>query len=402
MGLLTASRLRTIAILAGGAVAFWISIGVTLNFTIARRAPGIGASWWPVGTIAKVVEAQQKLTSLNTISNQEIDRLRTVLRSAALREPVNTEALSTLAAFDEYRGDIKRARLLFNAAETVSRRNTFAELWLIEDAVRRGDVSAAIRHHNRAMLVSNEIRETLIPLLVSASDDPAVRHELMPLLARRPLWWREYMTQMGTVGKNAAAMMDAIRATRLDVRKPEDAALAQIILRRMVALQDAGTAILAANRLEGLTGSTRSLRDGSFETPVSVLPFAWWLRDENSIRAYRDTVPNGSTGLRVFTSSGAGGGVAQQLIGLSPGRYVLSGQAGDVPADRTARPAIDIGCNTGTALTHAELPMANGDGREFRFTFDVPATGCPLQWVTIVTAPAVDTDIWLDNLSIRR
>lgn len=394
--------LRIATILVGGVVALWIATGVTLNLTVARRAPALAETWWSAGVMAKVTQGQRQLGTAQRLSAEKVDRLRADLREAALREPINSEALSTLAALDEYRGKPKRARALFQAAEAVSRRNTLAELWLIEDAVGRGSIPEAIAHYNRAMLVSNDARATLIPVLGSASSDPAVLKKVLPLLARRPLWWKDYMLQLGTNGDNAATMAAALRTTRLDVRNAEDSALAQIILRRMVAIKAGPAAILAANRLEGVSGSTRSLRDGGFEAPGSLVPFAWWLRDEGSIRAYRDAVPNGGTGLRISTSSGAGGGVAQQLIGLAPGRYTLTGQAGDVSNDRTARPAIDINCETGTSLTHAELPPSGGDGGRFRFAFEVPATGCQLQWVAIVTAPAVDTDVWLDELAITR
>jgi hypothetical protein len=388
------------AILLGGAIAFWIAVGVTLNFTIARQAPAFVESWWPTGVTAKVTQGQSQLTGMKKLSTAEVDRLRASLRSAALREPVNTDALSTLAVFEEYRTGPKLARRLFRASEAVSRRNTLTQLWLIEDAISQGKIAETIRHYNRAMLVSNDARTILIPVLGAASSDADVLKALLPSLARRPLWWKDYMLQLGKSGDSAATMAAALRATRLDVSNLDEAALAQLILRRMVDIKEGHAAVLAANRLEGVPGATRSLRDGGFEKPSNVIPFSWWLRDEASIRAYRDAVPNGSTGLHVFVSSGAGGGVAQQLIGLGSGRYVLRGQAGNVSFDRAARPTINIDCETGKSLTHAELPPSDGEGRGFRFAFEIPTSNCPLQWVTIVTAPAVDTDIWLDNLAI--
>jgi hypothetical protein len=394
--------IRVTAILIGGAIAFWIAMGVTLNLTVARQAPAFVEAWWPAGVIAKVTQGQGQLAGIKKLSTPEVDRLRASLRDAALWEPVNTDALSTLAAFEEYRTGPRLARLLFQASEAVSRRNTMTELWLIEDAVARGKIDETIKHYNRAMLVSNNARTILIPVLGAASSDQDVLKALLPLLARRPLWWKDYMLQLGKSGNSAATMAAALRVTRLDVRNLDEAALAQLILRRMVAIKDGHAAVLAANRLEGAPGAMRSLHDGGFEEPSNLLPFAWWLRDEASIRAYRDAVPNGGTGLHIFVSSGAGGGVAQQLIGLGSGRYVLRGQAGNVSSDRAARPTINIDCETGKSLTHAELPPSGGDGHSFRFAFEVPASNCPLQWVTIVTAPAVDTDMWLDNLAITR
>lgn len=394
--------LRVVVILVGGAVALWVSIGVTLNLTIARLQPAPSASWWPVGVTAKVTRGRELLTTAAQQPVTDIDPVRASLRDAALREPVNTQALGTLAALDELRNDTRRARALFRASETVSRRNVLTQFWLIEDAVARGDVAEAIKHYNRAMLVSSEARTTLLPVLAQASSDPAIRKELLPLLAKRPLWWKDYLQQLGTSGADPTAMALALAATRTDIRNPDERGLAQAILRRMVALKDGRGALRAANRLERVPGSTRSIREGDFETADGLVPFAWWMRDEDSIRAFRDTVPDGGMGLRIETSSGASGGVAQQLIGLAAGRYIMQGRAGDVSTDQTARPTINVTCETGKPLSRFSLPSAGPNGRSFRFAFDVPATDCALQWVTIVTAPAVDTNIWLDNLTATR
>jgi hypothetical protein len=392
--------IRVTAILMGGAIALWVAVGVTLNFTVARQTPAFVEAWWPAGSMAKVAEGRQQLTSLSKLPKAAGDRMIAKLRDAALRDPTDTNALSTLAAFEENRTGANRARQLFRASEAVSRRNTLTEMWLIEDGVRRGEIDDVIKHYNRAMLVSNDARALIIPVLGKASSNPVILKELLPVLTRRPLWWKEYILELGKSGDSAATMVAVLRVTRPDMRNPEEASLAQLVLRRMVALKAASAAVRAANRLEGLSGPVRSLRDGGFEEPGNALPFAWWLRDEVSIRAYRDTVPTGSTGLRLSTSSGSGGGVAQQLIGLRPGHYGLRGQAGGISNDRTARPAITIACETGKSLIRAELPQSDDKGQGFRFTFDVPKTGCSLQWVTIVTAPAVDTDAWLDNLAI--
>ncbi len=394
--------IRVTAILMGGAIALWIATGVTLNFTVARQAPAFVEAWWPAGVMAKVTEGRQQLTSLSKLPKAAGDRMIAKLRDAALRDPTDTDALSTLAAFEENRTGTNRARSLFQASEAVSRRNTLTELWLIEDGARQRRIDEVIKHYNRAMLVSNVARALIIPVLEKASSDPIVLKELLPVLARRPLWWKAYILELGKSGNSATTMVAALRVIRPDMRNPEEASLAQLVLRRMVTLKAGSAAVLAANRLEGLSGSTRSLQDGGFETPGNALPFAWWLRDEGSIRAYRDMVPNGSTGLRLSTSSGSGGGVAQQLIGLRTGRYGLQGQAGGVSGDRTARPAITIACETGKSLIRAELPQSGDGGRGFRYAFNVPATGCSLQWITIVTAPAVDTDAWLDNLTITQ
>lgn len=396
------SPVRVIAILVGGALTLWVTVGVTLSLTIATRDPMLARTWWPVGVAAKVADGQATLLSFESLSAAAKDRMRGALRDAALREPVNNGAVAALAALDDYRGDKAQARTLFRLSEGLSRRNNMTQLWLIEDAVARNDVSEAIHHYDRAMRVSFNVRPTLLPVLIKATADSTVRSALIPVLSQRPRWWKDYVQLLGQRGENAQAMTEALHATRLDVRKPDERFLAEGVLRRMVALNAERAAVAAANRLDGVAGNTRGLQEGSFEGAAVIAPFAWALRDETSIRAYRDTVPNGTLGLRVLTSAGASGGVAQQLIGLAPGRYTLQGVAGDVSSDVSARAAIELRCGAGQQFARFVLPPAGGQGQRFRFVFDVPAEDCGAQWVGIVTAPAVDTDMWLDNLTITR
>ncbi|AJP74791.1 hypothetical protein [Sphingomonas hengshuiensis] len=394
--------IKTAAILIGGAVVLWVATGVTLDLTLARTRPALVLDWWPVGVQAKVAEGQAVVAEANRVAPEKVDRVRAQLRAAALREPVNSNALGALAALADYRRDRAGARALFRVSETLSRRNTFAQLWLIEDAVARDDSVEALKHYDRAMRVSPEARVMLLPILLTASSDPAIRKELLPLLAQRPLWWKDYVQRLAQEGDNPQVMADVLRAIRLDIRQVDQRSLAEDVLRRMVSLNDERRAMLAANHMEGLAGSTRSLRGGDFEPNNSLLPFTWWMRDETSIRAYRDIVPNGSLGLRVVTSAGNSGGVAQQLFGLSPGHYVFQGQAGDVSADPLARPALELACARGAQLARFVLPASDENGRSFRFAFDVPATDCAMQSISLVTAPAVDTDMWLDSLAITR
>lgn len=396
------SFVRATAIIVGGAITLWIAIGVTFSLTLAGALPAFARVVWPSGITAKVAQARGLLLAQTPPSEAAIDKARSDLREAALREPVNTQALGTLAALEDYRKNEVKARQLFRLSEAVSRRNSLTELWLLEDAVRRGDVAGAINHYDRAMRVSLDLRPQLLPVLVAASSSAAIQHSLMPVLAQRPLWWKDYLQQAAQEGQDAAVLGAVLRSTRINIRDPEERVLAENILRRMVALKGGRMAVQAANQLEGLSATHRSLRGGDFEAPDGLLPFAWWLRDETSIRAYRDAVPNGGMGLRIVTNSGASGGVAQQLVSLAPGRYTLQGMAGDISSDPTARPALDVGCDGGKQLLHGILPAAGEEGQRFAFAFDVPAAGCDLQWISVTTAPAVDTDVWLDKLAITR
>lgn len=392
--------LRTIAILAAGAVTLWVAIGVTANFTIARQFPGSVRAIWPAGVMAKVAEGRDLLSVTPQPSVATIDAMRKTLRAAALREPIDTQALGTLAALDDLRGDHSKAQTLFRLSEAASRRNSLTELWLLEDAVARNEIGEALVHYDRAMRVTVELRSHLLPVLNNAASDPAILNALVPILRQRPLWWKDYLQFLGQNGSDSRVMTAVLASTRPNIGIPEERVLAENILRRMVAQGGEREAILAANRLEGISGGNRSLRGGDFDTTDGVLPFAWWLRDESDIRAYRDTVPNGTMGLRIETTSDTSGGVAQQLVGLSRGSYMLSGVVGNVPADPASRPTIAVACGNAQPIARFILPGAPDAGTSFRFRFIVPGGDCPTQWISIMTASIGDTNIWLDGLKL--
>jgi|TARA_A100001518_G_C1222138_1_gene67106 hypothetical protein len=393
--------LRATAIVTTGAFVLWIATGVTLNLAFAESSTVLAREIWPWGTRATVAEAARIVDTLPA-SEAVADKESAILRAALLREPVSADGLSVLASLNDYRGNAASARTLFNLSERLSRRNTLTQIWLIEDAVRQGRLREAIQHYDRAMRVTDGRLGTLLPVLVEASADKNVLEVLLPFLARRPPWLPGYLNQLGTTGSDPAVMAAVLKVAPPDMGTTIGRSLAENLLRRMIMLNAGRDAVVAANRMEGRSGATRSLQEGDFEKTGNFVPFAWSFKDEADIRAYRDSVPDGSTGLRIESSNGQSGIVAEQFTGLEHGDYTFQGIAGGVSADVTGRPMINLVCGNGKPLAHFVLPLSNDAGVRFRFPFNVPTKDCDVQLVTIVTAPAVDSIIWLDNLAIER
>ncbi|NNG52784.1 hypothetical protein HKX05_05410, partial [Sphingomonas sanguinis] len=89
-----AAPLRIAAVLGGGAVAMRVALGVTMDFTIARKTPAVSQRLWPAGVTGRVAEGRDFLAGNPTRAQVLAGRER--VRDAALREPVNTHALSIL------------------------------------------------------------------------------------------------------------------------------------------------------------------------------------------------------------------------------------------------------------------------------------------------------------------
>ncbi|MCJ2180443.1 hypothetical protein [Novosphingobium album (ex Hu et al. 2023)] len=390
---------RLVAILFGTVLALWVSIGVSLNFAFGERYPDLANEWWPAGVMPRVASAGNTLNA-PPVQSAELAQMHKSLRDAALREPVNSYALGMLGAVADYRHDTSHARKLFRLSEAMSRRNLLSQMWLVEDAVNRDDVHEVILHYDRAMRVSKESRQTLIPILVEAIAEPAILENLLPVLAERPSWSDEFAFMMSAKGNDPQAMSAVVAALKPDLSRPGERRLVESILLRMVALNAEREAINTVNRLEGRAGSTRTMQGGDFEEVTGTLPFAWSLRKDENIHAFRSSVPTGGFGLWIETQEDMAGVAATQLVGLAAGRHALTGTAGRVPANIAGRPAIGILCEHGKVLGRFVLPPAGENGRSFRFEFDVPAQDCVTQWVKLEAAPEGDTNTWFDKLAI--
>ena len=108
--------------------------------------------------------------------------------AALLREPTAVSGAATLGLLAELRGDLVAARRDFGFAQRLSRRDLSSELWLIEDAVRRGDVAEALRHYDIALRTQAGATDILYPVLARASVDPAIMPLLADRLLARPPW----------------------------------------------------------------------------------------------------------------------------------------------------------------------------------------------------------------------
>ena len=384
-----------------GLVLLWIATAVTANFSLGTRAPSLALALWPYGTKGAVGTASALLKT-EAPASDTLSSARALLRAAVMREPINGDAVATLAAIDDFTGQSASARKFFKVSETLTRRNMLSEVWLIEDAVRRESVGDAIAHYDRALSVSKDLRPQLLPILVAAASDPEIQQHLMLKLAQRRPWWNDYFIELGTSGTSPDALDMSARAARLDGRTTGDDIYAEAVLRRLVALKAYRQAVALAQFVERGSSNGRGLVDGDFDANTGIAPFSWWMSDGGNVRAYLDTLPTAGSVLRIDVAQGTSGGAAQQLVGLTAGRYNVSGQVGDFSAEAASAITIAVVCAEGTTLHRFNIPRAGVVGQRFTFAFDVPAKACDAQWINISASSESGFSAWLDALRIAR
>ena len=128
-----------------------------------------------------------------------------------------------------------------------------------------------------------------------------------------------------------------------------------------------------------------------------------------SVSRIEDDVSEGNQALRVEYDGFGTGFIAQQLMLLEPGRYVLSGDERlDTKVPET-RLKWRIACVGSPLIPVTYRPPAEGrpegQWRRFRVEFEVPATGCDTQGLSLAGEPGDrrrTTIAWFDNLAIGK
>ena len=390
---------RSVLVLAGGAALSCLVVAGTTSTVLAHAMPRIVLSIWPAS--AEAASRQAELLSTEGTS-ADVTRARPLAEQALRRQPVDVVAARTLAIIAARQGNAVRVEKMLTLAQWLSRRDPPTQILLIETHVQAGDVAGALAHYDHAMQTSVATRETLLPVLTAAADDPVIARPVAALLARRPWWWQDFFDGYARTSRNPASFATITGALHLHPGRPEEIERLGIAINHLVGLGDIGRAarLYAAVRP---SASSSLVHDGGFEDSVTLPPFEWtYVADEEraGIREYRE----GASGKAALSFTGtATGTVARQLLVLPAGRYVLTARIGQVGAEGGSAPSITLACiGTGTVLKTAPMPAAR-TATTWRVLFDVTARQCPAQWLSLNAGGNIDTagvSPWIDDIRI--
>lgn len=397
-------KARSALILAAGAGILWLSTSITASTVLADYHPHRAFQAWPTDA-ARVSLAWRLLTASETPQNRDIERAEQLSRQALSREAVSVGAIRNIGISRATKGNSSDAvRPLFSGAERLSRRDVPTELWLVEDNVSRGNVTGALRHYDVLMRSSRTAQLTMIPQLVRASVDQPVAKALAMLLVKRPHWWSAFYDQMLTDGTNAGAL--ALMASALNLR-PEVPSEHEQLARSLTKLVE----LKSYEAAFALYRNTRSSNDravawphnGGFSTAKPLPPFEWSLALDADLGGVVEP-RTGADGpaLTLVATNGRKGVVAQQLLLLRPGSYVLKAMVGASPANKALSPVVRLVCaDSGTTI--AETTLVDTPVPSNILSLDVSIEACRTQWI-IILAQASDPDPdelpWIDSLVI--
>lgn len=244
---------------------------------------------------------------------------RQSLRGGAL----NPVAIRLLGYVADVRGDRKRARELMLLSHKVSRRDFGTQLWLIEDAVARGDKKQALYHYDIAMRTTPSSHALLFPTLVGALDDPEVRTELVPYIRRAPEWLQGFWSGAIGTAENPANLADVMmKAGRLPDRA-YTRGLSDSLLVQLAAKAKFPAFRQYYHSLPGSTSAALRLASLDSNTVNLAYPVAGWqLVDNPAIGGtFSPADKDGRHSLLAFAGSSERGELMRKYLFLVPGNY---------------------------------------------------------------------------------
>ena len=300
-------------------------------------------------------------------------------REAYERDPTRAGALRVLGVARGLGGDLGAAATLLRDAERLTRRDLPTQLFFIESAVSRGDVTGALRHFDIAMRTSRSGRALLIPILCTALQDPGLTRPIARTLDAVPDWTGEFVSGCADQAPSRAAL-----ARVLTVAGRARRASPPVVTAKITQLVTLGGEIAVGRQLyEALlhdAGRTPSsgIGDPRFRVSDAVPPFDWSYAVAPELGGEQG---GGAPGLDVHARSRSGA-VAWQMMLLPPGHYRLTITGTPTQPKPAGTVMAQVACVDGPQRTLglvrvAATPRFGGQG-----AVTIPRD-CPSQWVRL-------------------
>ncbi len=229
------------------------------------------------------------------------------------------------------------------AATYLTRRDHIANLWLIEDAVKRGRIDLAMTDVDASLRSSRRSQALLFPILGKAMLEPDMRPQFIRLFRANPDWLPNFLGYYIGSKQKAAPLAQVILPIRKDL-PPSFAELDRTLIGMMVSQRDFDAARNYARAIDSKADGDRQLmHNARFEEEGPFPPIDWHLIRES---AYGSDIEKGAKGNRLIVVSDQErpNVVARQLIQLAPGTYRLSAEGRLVTSNDDASAVWTIAC----------------------------------------------------------
>lgn len=114
-------------------------------------------------------------------------------QSALASEPLSSNAIRAIGLGRDLVGDRDGARRAMRAADAMSRRDGVAQLWLINDAIRRNRPAETLAHYDALLRTTPEVGEQLLVQLAAVLPVPEARAILRSYMVGHNPWLEPFL-----------------------------------------------------------------------------------------------------------------------------------------------------------------------------------------------------------------
>jgi len=315
-------------------------------------------------------------------------------------EPLNSGGVSLMAFGRQANGDAAGARRLYQDALSISKRDRFANMWLLEDASERGRVGDVLDRYDVLLRTGGAPADLLLDVLGTALREDAIVPYLAQRLANRPPWSEAFWLKV-TPSPGAIANVGRLRLRLIKQHVPNPAGNDADILRRLVANGQYG---IAFSLFDALTGTKRQgseiVHNANFTQSPRFPPLDW---ETFTAAGYNAQVDPVSGALTFYVEDSVEAVVARQLMAAAPGAYVLSYRTPNADPFGTTRATVRLRCADDGGEELVSIPITS-----LAASAPVRLAGgtCGYVWLEVAAAHAGKTaaargDALIGQISLR-
>jgi hypothetical protein len=376
-------RIAAWAVTAASPLVVWLIVKAAAGFSVAS---GVALAPLPPENPAPTLKVLASAAQQPTLPMTEA--MQRQAREGLARLPLAFEPFYVTARAAEQKGDLRRAIALMEEVRRRRHSHPAARMQLMIYYVKAERFPEALSEIDFVLRRNEELRPALLPELVKLVALPNGRAALATILARDPVWKKEFFTAAGK-GKLATSdardLYERVRALkpRADLM-PER----QLILETQAASGDYAGArqTWLASLPQQERGSNRFMFDGAFRGLRAAAPFGWTFKDVDAGRA-EPTKDGQRTYLDVTYFGGQKVVLAEQMLALPPGRHSLRLIARSPNGITSGRFIWRVTCLPGgNQIGALDITPATAGNRPFGGVFTVPS-GCPGQSLSLIAEP---------------
>lgn len=350
---------------------------------IARLgSPSVALTLFPNDGVAQAAQADLLVLAEPTAPPPAA---RSLALAALRNQAINPRALRVLGFYTEATGDFAEAERLVRMAERLSRRESQAQMWLVEASARRGDIKQTLVHYDYALRVRLDNQQILFPRLASAISDPEIRAALVPYIRAKNGWGEMFIADAIARNVDTPALATLMIESGGLADRKANRTLQTSLLNRLVEGGHYGAARSLYLSMEG--AKPARLTNTQFD-PADLGgrygPIGWQSIDnvDGGGGMGRDGATNRLT-LDVFASAANTRPVMRKLLFLTPGNYGFAVRLSRLESDPGGLLRWQVRCMSGTQ--GVAVWTAESAEKTLNASFAIPS-GCAAQMLELIAS----------------